>query len=166
MHRQLEEAFIRFPMKKKVAEALLRYGLRVSRNGAILCDEIEISPAKMARALDIDRRVVIETANMIAGNDALFEFFSELRPTAFLGKAAKLLGFEVIVIEADPHATGIVSSVSRITAKEGICIRQIVADDPDIYPNPKLTVILEKPLSGKAIDKLRRIKGITRITIG
>lgn len=165
MYRVLEEAFIHFPMRRKVAEALLRYGLRVSKNGTILCDEIEISPAKMARALKVDRRVVIETASMIAGNKALFSFFSELRPTAFIGKAAKLLGFEVIVIEADPHAAGIVSSVSSIIAKERVCIRQIVADDPDIYPNPKLTIVLEKPISGKAIDKLRKIKGITKIAI-
>lgn len=79
---------------------------------------------------------------------------------------ARHLGFEVLEIEAEPHASGIVSAVSSIIADAGISIRQIVSDDPDIYPNPKLTIVLEKKLPGPAIAKIRALKRITRISLG
>jgi hypothetical protein len=165
MYKSLEKAFLESPSKRKIAEALLRYGLRIGSGGKIYCAEIELPPAKIARALNVDRRVVIETAGMILDNDELFGIFSELMPTAFMSKAASRLGFESIEIKAEPHAIGIVSKISKIISDEKICIRQIVADDPDVYPEPKLTIILEKKLSGNAIDKLRRVKGVKEIVI-
>jgi len=165
MYKSLEKVFSESPGKRKIAEALLRYGLRVGSDGKISCAEIELPPAKIARALGVDRRVVIETARTISNNDELFGIFSELMPTAFISKAASKLGFESIEIKAEPHAIGIVSGVSKIVADEKICIRQIVADDPDIYPEPKLTIVLEKKLSGNAIDKLRKVKGVKEIVI-
>ncbi len=163
MHKKIEEAFSGFPSRKIVAEAMLRYGLRVDEKGEIYCAEIGIAPAKMARALGVDRRVVIETAEQIAKNAALLGIFSALRPTAFIAGAARKLGFEVLEIEAEPHGKGIISKVASVIAEAGIAIRQIVADDPDIYPNPKLTVVLEKALPGKSIEKLRRLKIIKRM---
>jgi predicted regulator of amino acid metabolism with ACT domain len=165
MYKMLERAFADSPGKRKVAEAMLRYGLRVDERGRILCSEIELSPAKMARALGVDRRVVIETGRMIAQDDELYSIFSQLLPTAFIGRVADKLGFESIEIRAEPHQKGIVASVSSIVAKRGIGIRQIVADDPDIYPEPKLTLILEKKLDGAGIDKLRKVKGVREIVI-
>ena len=165
MYKALEKAFEESPGKKKVAEAMLRYGLRVDGEGRIFCAEIELSPAKMARALGVDRRVVIETGKMIAADDELYGIFSQLLPTAFIGKAASKLGFESIEIRAEPHQKGIVARVSAIVAERGIGIRQIVADDPDIYPEPKLTLILEKRLAGATIDKLRKAEGVKEIII-
>lgn len=166
MYPILEDAFLRYPMRKKVAELLLKQGLRIDKNGKIYSGEIEMGPAKIARALKIDRRVVIETASMIAEHRELLGIFSALMPVAKISGVAKNLGFEVIVIEAEPHAVGIVSKVTKIIADSRITIRQIIADDPDIYPAPKLTVILEKRLPGKALVKLREIKEITKISIG
>ncbi len=165
MYRMLEKAFAESPGKRKVVEALLRYGLRVDDKGRIFCSEIELSPAKMARALGVDRRVVIETGRMLAQDDELYGIFSQLLPTAFIGKAAHKLGFESIEIRAEPHEKGIVAKVATVVSERGIVIRQIVADDPDIYPEPKLTLILEKRLDGATIDRLRRIKGVNEIVI-
>ena len=165
MYKMLERAFEDSPGKRKVAEAMLRYGLRVDERGRISCAEIELSPAKMARALGVDRRVVIDTGKMIAEDDELYGIFSKLLPTAFIGKVADKLGFESIEIRAEPHQKGIVARVAGIIAERGIGIRQIVADDPDIYPEPKLTLILERRLDGAVIDKLRRIKGVGEIVI-
>jgi len=165
MYPLLEKAFEDSPGKRKVAEAILRYGLRVDESGRIFCADIELSPAKMARALGVDRRVVIETGRMIAENDELYNIFSQLLPTAFLGRVADKLGFESIEIRAEPHQKGIVAKVTEIIAGKGIGIRQIVADDPDIYPEPKLTLILEKKLDGATINRLRGIKGVREIVI-
>jgi predicted regulator of amino acid metabolism with ACT domain len=165
MYRMLEKAFADSPGKKKVAEVMLMYGLRVDEKGRIFCSEIELSPAKMARALEVDRRVIIETGRMLAQDDELYGIFSQLLPTAFIGKAARKLGFESIEIRAEPHEKGIVARVAAVVSDRGIVIRQIVADDPDIYPEPKLTLILEKRLDGMTIDRLRRIKGVNEIVI-
>ncbi|NYZ74228.1 regulator, partial [Candidatus Micrarchaeota archaeon] len=155
MYPILEDAFLRYPMRKKVAEILLKYGLRVDKNGRIFSGNIEISPVKVARAVAVDRRVVLETAHMIAEVPELFGIFESLAPTAFIRGVARHLGFEVIEIEAEPHAVGIVSAVTSIIAEAKISIRQIVSDDPDIYPNPKLTIVLEKQLPGQALVKIR-----------
>jgi predicted regulator of amino acid metabolism with ACT domain len=165
MYPILEDAFLRYPMRKRVAELLLKYGLRIDKKATIYCGEIEMSPAKIARGLGVDRRVVLETAQMIVEVKELFNIFSGLVPKAFVSGVARHLGFEVLEIESEPHAIGIISAVTSIISEEGICIRQVVADDPDIYPNPKLTVILEKRLPGRALVKLRALKSIRRLTI-
>lgn len=165
MYAYIEDAFIRFPMRSKVAEAMLKYGLRVDEQARIFCEDIEISPSKMARALKVDRRVVIETAEMIAKYQELYEVFSGLKPTAVITGAAKRLGFEVLEIEADPHAKGIVSEIASIITNAKISIRQIVADDPDMYPHPKLTIILNKSLPGNAISKIKNLKYIKKVSI-
>ena len=166
MYPILEDAFIRYPMRKKVAELLLKYGLRIDRYAMIYCGIFEVSPAKIARSLSVDRRVVIETAQMIADVPELFSIFSGLTPTALITNAAAALGFEVLEIEAEPHAIGIVSKVTTIISDARIAIRQIVADDPDIYPNPKLTIIVQKKLPGSVIVKIRELKNIKKISIG
>ncbi|VVC03900.1 Uncharacterised protein [Candidatus Bilamarchaeum dharawalense] len=165
MYPILEDAFLRYPMRKKVAELLLKYGLRVDKSAKIYCGEIELSPAKIARSLDVDRRVVIETAQMISEVKELFGIFDGLVPKAFISGVAKHLGFEVLEIESEPHSVGIVSAVTKIIADARISIRQIVTDDPDIYPTPKLTIILEKKLSASALVKLRELKNIKKISI-
>lgn len=165
MYPILESAFSCFPMRKRVAETVLRYGLSVDKEGTIYCGKIEMSPAKIARALDLDRRVVMETARMISAIPELQGIFGRLEPTSFIAGAAKHLGFEVIIIEAEPHAVGIIGKATNIIADAKIVIRQVVADDPDIYPNPKLTIVLEKPLPASALSKLRKMKEISRLSI-
>ncbi len=166
MYPILEDAFLRYPMRKKVAELLLRQGMRVDKNGRIFSGDIEISPVKIARALGVDRRVVLETGQLICDVPELFGIFRALEPTASIRGVAKSLGFEVIEIEAEPHARGIVSSVTAIIADARISIRQLVCDDPDIYPNPKLTVVLEKKLPPAAFLRIRELKNIARLSIG
>ncbi|MFH1285917.1 MAG: amino acid-binding ACT domain protein [Candidatus Micrarchaeota archaeon] len=166
MYPALEEAFTRFPVRREVIEAMLRYGLSVSSNGNIFCGEIELAPAKIGRALKCDRRVVIDTAKMIAGDEKLFEIFSALKPTADIRGAAKKLGFDVIEVRANPNSVGIVADISRAIAKEGISIRQIIADDPEIYPDPKLTLVLNAHLPSEALERLRKVKGLERISLG
>ncbi|MBI5051584.1 regulator [Candidatus Micrarchaeota archaeon] len=165
MYPILEDAFLRYPMRKKVADLFLKNGFRVDKTGNVYCGEIEVSPAKIARALSVDRRVVIETAQMLAEVPELFEIFEGLAPRAYIRGVARHLGFEVIEIEGNPHSIGIISSITKIISDSGISIRQIVSDDPDIYPNPKLTVIIDKRLPGSALVKIRELKNITRLTI-
>ncbi|MFH0817653.1 MAG: hypothetical protein V1909_03395 [Candidatus Micrarchaeota archaeon] len=165
MYSLIEKKLAPFPAKKGVAMAMLRYGLRVEKSGRIFCGDIELSPVKVGRALGCDRRVVIDTAKLISGDPRLFAIFSALRPTAFVGGAAKSLGIGFIEIRADPSSVGLVAKVAKAFADENVMIRQIVADDPEIYPEPKLSIVAGGKLTQKLIAKLQAIKGIDRISL-
>ena len=165
MYQLLEKKFAEFPSRRSVAMVMLRYGLRVSKDGKIFCGDIELSPIKVGRAVGCDRRVVIDTSKMIAKDNGLFQIFSGLRPTAFIGGDAKFLGLGFVEIRADPNSVGFIARVTKILANEKIKIRQIVADDPEIYPEPKLTIVTEGKLPPKIISELQKMKGIERISL-
>ncbi len=165
MYHLIEKKFRPFPARKSVAMAMLRYGFRVGKGGGLFCGDVELSPVKVGRAIGCDRRVVIDTAKMIADDPGLHAIFSSLRPTAFVGGAAKALGLGFLEIRADPSSVGLVAKVTKALADEGVMIRQIVADDPEIYPEPKLTIVAANKLSSKLIAKLQAVKGIDRISL-
>jgi|SRR3989338_8898962 len=165
MHKELEKFFEGQRARRIVAEAMLRSGLRVDNDGKIYCNSIEIAPAKMARAFGVDRRVVIETAEEIADNDFLFGIFSGLEPRANFAHSAKELGFDTIEIHADPKGIGIVADVTAILAKNKMGIRQIIADDADLFPNPVLTIIVDGRLSGNVIEKIRKLRHAEKIIL-
>ena len=165
MYQFLEDVFVHFPQRRKVAETMLSYGLSVDEKGNVYCGAIEVAPAKFARGIGVDRRVVIETAKMIAKYEELYQIFSNLKPTAYIRGASHQLGFEVLEIHAEAHAAGIISKVTKIIADANIPIRQIVADDPDIYPEPKLTIVLDKPIKGTALNSLKSLKEIRKLIV-
>ena len=47
----------------------------------------------------------------------------------------------------------------------GISIRQILAEDAEIYPDPKLIIITEKPIPGELIPILLKIPSVSQVTI-
>lgn len=165
MYSAIEEKFSAFPGRRAVAMAMLRYGLRVDKAGRLFCGGIGLSPVKVARAVGCDRRVAIDTAKMIAGDAELFSVFSGLRPTAFVGGAARKLGFGFIEINADPKAVGVVARITGLLAREGVMIRQVVADDPEIHPEPKLAIVTQGRLPPRVIEGLRKIRGVGRISL-
>jgi len=164
MLRYVEEFFAGSRAKLKVVTSLLRLGIRIERQGKLYCDQIELAPAKVARALSVDRRVVIETAKEIASDPELFPVFSDLLPIANVAKAAKFFGHNVIEIAADPNSVGVVGRVAGVLGKHKVKIRQIIADDPDLYPEPALRVVVDGKLPQKALADLRRL-GLESISL-
>ncbi len=165
MNKLLNEFFGNARGRKTVATELLRLGLRVDGKGGIFAGSIELTPAKIARALKVDRRVVIETAKDIAEDDKLLQIFYKLEPRAFIGNSAKELGFDSIEIRADPRKKGVVAAVTKILAQEGIVIRQTISDDPDLFPDPVLSIIIDGKLNARVINKLKSLPFATSITI-
>ena len=156
MLRHIEEQFAGQRAKLRVVSAMLRLGLRVDAKGKLYCEQIELAPAKVARALSVDRRVVIDTAKEIAEDRELYQVFCDLLPIANVSRAAKLFGHDVIEIDADdPAAVGIVAKVSGILARHKAKIRQIIADDPDFCPEPKMRVVVHGKIPKKAVEELR-----------
>ena len=60
---------------------------------------------------------------------------------------------------------GIIVAASALIAEEGISVRLILAEDAEIYPDPTLVIITEKPVPGELLPKLLKIPTVTRVTI-
>jgi predicted regulator of amino acid metabolism with ACT domain len=52
-----------------------------------------------------------------------------------------------------------------LLTKEGLSIRQAIVDDPELSPEPRLTLIVEKKIPGKLIPKLLKISGVAKISV-
>ncbi|MBS3067068.1 amino acid-binding ACT domain protein [Candidatus Micrarchaeota archaeon] len=165
MLKMLERFFEHARGRKIVATEFLRLGLKVDGKGKIYVGKIELPPAKIARAIGVDRRVVIDTAKAIANDDKLLQIFYRLESRAFIANAAKELGFDAIEIRANPKGKGIIAAVTKILADNGIVIRQIISDDPDLFPDPVLSIIIDGKLSAKVIKKLKELKFAESILI-
>jgi predicted regulator of amino acid metabolism with ACT domain len=163
MWRQISDHLQQYPGRLKVAKTLVELGLSI-RDGSVFCGDVEQSELKMARAIGVDRRTVRETAEYIESDPVLKSVFRGLKPAGpFLPNVARFLGYRVIEIYADPHAVGIVTEASSLISKEGISIRQAVADDPDLTPEPKLTLVVERVPSGDALQNMLKIPGVTKV---
>jgi predicted regulator of amino acid metabolism with ACT domain len=165
MWRQISDRLEDYPGRQKVARALVELGLTVKEGPKIYCGGIELSDVKIARFLNVDRRTVKDTAQLISSDPILRPVFERIRPAGpFLADAAKFLGYNVIEIYADSHTVGIVAQSTALIAQENIAIRQAVADDPDLTPEPKLTLVVEKQPSGVILQKMLKIPGVTKIS--
>jgi predicted regulator of amino acid metabolism with ACT domain len=165
MWRQISDRLENYPGRQKVAKALVELGLSVKEGEKIYCGGVEISDVKIARYLAVDRRTVRDTAQLISSDPVLKSVFERIRPAGpFLADAARFLGYSVIEIYADSHSVGIVAQAATLIAQENISIRQAVADDPDLTPEPKLTLVVEKEPSGAILQKMLKIPGVTKIS--
>lgn len=165
MWRQISDRLKEYPGRQKVARALVELGLSIKEGTKIYCGGIELSDVKIARCLDVDRRTVRDTAQLISSDPVLNSVFERLRPAGpFLADVARFLGYSVIEIYADPHIVGIIAQATALIAQENIAIRQAVADDPDLTPEPKLTLVVEKEPSGTILQKMLKIPGVIKIS--
>jgi predicted regulator of amino acid metabolism with ACT domain len=49
-------------------------------------------------------------------------------------------------------------------SEEGIAIRQASAEDPDLFPEPRLILVLERHPSGDAIRKMLNVPTVKSVT--
>ena len=153
------------PERLAVARFLIEHGLRISGD-RIYCGEVEIPAKKVADALNVDRRTVGRTARMLMENPRLEEIFTNMRPTFSLKGIAKFLGFGVIeIFVQDASKPGILAACAKVIAEEDISIRQAFADDPDLSPEVKLTIITESPVPGSVYEKLHKLSFVEHVSI-
>ncbi|EEB74686.1 ACT domain-containing protein [Thermococcus sp. AM4] len=165
MWGKIEHYFDEYPVRKLIAKTLLKYGLRVSDDLKIKAGDIEVPYTKIAKALDVDRRVVKETVSMILKIPDLREIYTNLEPTVHMKHVSRHVGYGVIEIEPEPRAVGILAKIAQKIADRGINIVQVVAEDPELYPEATLTIITEKPIPGDLINELSKLEGVKRISI-
>ncbi|HPR42264.1 MAG TPA: hypothetical protein PK718_06950 [Candidatus Methanofastidiosa archaeon] len=164
MWKDMEECFSS-SKRKEIATLFLILGLSCRDDRKVYCQDIEVPIKKIADSMGIDRRVVNETVKDILANDRLRQVFGGLKPRAFLRDSAAAMDWGVIEIEASSETVGIVAGVSSIIADEGISIRQVVADDPNLFPQPKLTVVTEQKIPPQLYEKILAVKGVKKVSI-
>lgn len=165
MWKKIAEGLSKFPARLRVARLLVELGLSITSDGKIMCGPIEMSQAKIAEAADVDRRVVQETIETLAKDPELFQIFTNLKPAGpHLGTVAKYLGYGVVEIWADPHRSGTLAKVAALISKDNISIRQAIAEDPDLVPDPKLIVVTETEISGDTLKAILKIPGVSKIS--
>jgi predicted regulator of amino acid metabolism with ACT domain len=154
------------PERLKVARVLVENGLSV-RNGKIYLNEIEIPPVRIARVAGVDRRTVNETLGAIKANRELRLIFEDLRSAGHsLKEIAKHLNLGVVEITpVDARIPGILAKSATILSGSEISIRQAIVDDPELSPEPKLTIIAEKKIPGELIPKFLAINGVAKVAV-
>jgi len=151
--------------RKEIATLFLILGLSCRDDNKVYCQDIEVPIKKIADSMGIDRRVVHETVKDILSNERLKQIFAGLKPRAFLRDSATAMNWGVIEIEACPETVGIVAGVSTLIANEGLSIRQVVADDPNLFPQPKLTIVTEQKIPPHLYEKILDVDGVIKVSI-
>jgi len=166
MWNNIKECFEGYPERLRVARILVENGLHV-RNGKIYLNEIEIPPVRIARVANVDRRTVKETLNTIRSNHEIRQIFEGIRSAGHsLKEVSKHLNLGVVEITpVDARMPGILANSAMILAKNDLSIRQAIADDPELSPEPKLTLIVEKKIPGELISELLKVKGTDKILV-
>ncbi len=152
--------------KIQVIKVLLKYGLKVKKDGVFIGDKIKVPYTSIANALNIDRRTVMECIKEIRDDKKLRVFFEGLEPAgASLVNVSKLLGYRCLVIETYEDRPGILAGIADILAKENINILQVIAEDPNLFERPKLYLIISSNVSGNIIEKILKIPIVKNVTI-
>jgi hypothetical protein len=155
-----------YPARLAVAKLLIENGISV-RNGKTYCGKIMISSRALSQAADVDQRTVNRTLRTIEERPQLMTFFQNIKPAGpSILEIAKFLGFGVVEITpTNAKKYGILAASSSLLASKKICIRQAIVDDPELTPEPKLTLIIEKKIPGEVVAQLLNLEGISRVTV-
>lgn len=155
-----------YPERLTIAKVLIENGLSVKK-GKIFCNDIEIPPVRIGRIARVDRRTVAQTMKAIEDSKELKEIFAGIRSAGpSLTGIAKHLNLGVVEITpVDARIPGILAKSATILAQKGISIRQAIVDDPELSPEPKLTLIAEAKIPGELVSKFLKVEGVEKVSV-
>jgi predicted regulator of amino acid metabolism with ACT domain len=81
---RVKEQFSRQIVRPDIVRKMIECGIRVSDDDKIFVDDVEVDYSAVARAVDVDRRVVKQTDEQIRGNRYLYSIFSKTKPLGVL----------------------------------------------------------------------------------
>ncbi len=166
MWNRIEKHFHDSPVKLQIARLCIENGFTVNENGQIYSGSVEVTPSKIAKALNIDRRVITEFVRVVLSNEYLREIYTKIKPAgSLISDIASYLNFGVVEIHADPYKAGIIAEVTSLISSENIIIRQIIADDPEINPDPRLLIVTDKPMPSELLPKIRALPSVTQVSL-
>lgn len=165
MWKKISKYFDKYPKRKKLAQKFIEYGLSIN-DGKVFCGQIELSDSKIARAFNIDRRIINATIKTISDIIDLKMIYSRLKPTCHLKDVAEMMNWSVIeIIPENPSMPGILAGVTKILADAKISVRQAIVDDFELTEEPRLFIVMEQTLQGRYIPKIRNVKGVKAVLI-
>ncbi|HEX9261234.1 MAG TPA: amino acid-binding protein [Candidatus Bathyarchaeia archaeon] len=166
MWNKIKQYFEGHPERLSVVRVLVENGL-TAKKGEIFLNKIEIPPVRIARVAGVDRRTVNETLNVIESIPELKMIFEEIRPAGHsLKEIAKHLNLGVVeIVPVDAKIPGILANSAMVLTKGGLGIRQAIVDDPELSPEPKLALIVDKKIPGELIPELLRVKGVAKVVV-
>jgi predicted regulator of amino acid metabolism with ACT domain len=166
MWNTIKKHFEGHPERLRIARVLVENGLS-TKHGKILLNQIEIPPVRIARVAGVDRRTVNETLHKIEANPELRIIFEEIRPAGHsLKEIAKHLNLGVVEITpVDAKMPGILANSAMVLTHGGLGIRQAIVDDPELSPEPKLTLIVDKKIPGQLISILLKVQGVAKVAV-
>ena len=166
MWPNIRKQFERQVVRPDVVRKMIECGMRISDDEKIYVDDVEVDYTALARAVDVDRRVVKQTVQQIRSNRYLYSLFSKTKPLGTsLVSLVSQLGYTAIVIEADPKSPGVMAGVAEILSRHGMVVRQAVAEDPEMVPDAKMTLVVAGQLTGQAMEELHGLKVVRSIKI-
>ena len=166
MWNAISKYFEGYPERLRVVRVLVENGLSI-KNQKICLNQIEIPPIRIARVAGVDRRTVTETISVVKDNRELRLIFEEIRPAGHsLKEIAKHLNLGVLEITPiNAKTRGILANSAMLLNRNGLGIRQAIVDDPELSPEPKLTLIVEKKIPGELIPKLLNVNGVAKVSV-
>jgi len=166
MWERVKDLFENHSERLRVANFLLMNGLSI-KDGRIYVNDIEVPTLKVARVIGVDRRTVNETIKEIGKDPKISSVFSSLESAGpSLRRAAKRMGLGVVEITSNhPGKIGILANAAKVLADVGISIRQAIVDDPELSPDPKLTLIGDRAIPGKAVQQFLSIPGVEKVSV-
>jgi len=166
MWNKIKQYFEGHPERLSVVRVLVENGL-TAKKGEIFLNKIEIPPVRIARVAGVDRRTVNETLNAIESIPELRMIFEEIRPAGHsLKEIAKHLNLGVVeIVPVDAKMPGILANSAMVLTKGGLGIRQAIVDDPELSPEPKLALIVDKKIPGELIPELLKVKGVAKVVV-
>ena len=166
MWPSVRKQFDRQVVRPEIVRKMIACGMRVSDDEKIYVDDVEVDYTAVARAVDVDRRVVKQTAQQIRRTRFLYSLFSKTRPLGTsLVDLVTQLGYTAIIIEADAKSPGVMAGAAEILSRHGMVVRQAVAEDPEMVPDARLTLVVEGQLTGQAMEELNGLKVVRSIKI-
>ncbi|RQG92962.1 amino acid-binding protein [Natrarchaeobius halalkaliphilus] len=166
MFDEIMEKFEGSPSQQAVIRLLLERGFSVNDDGRVVSGGIEIPNTGIAREIDVDRRVVDSTTDVILADPELRRIFQNISQVPSLMDLAPVLDLTVLSIAvADPEREGIVAGVTGTLADNDISIRQAISEDPEFTDEPKLYLITDHNLPGDVITQIRDLEYVRKIEI-
>lgn len=164
MWEKIVEKFEKYPSQIVVVKEFLRFGISV-KDGKAYSGHIELVPTKIAEAAGVDRKVVVMAIQNIEKDEELRKVFSSLKPVPNISEVARIMGYGVLEVFAESYKAGIAAGITSILAKEAISVRYILAEDPELSVESKLTVVAEKKIPGRLVDDFLAVEGVKKILI-
>lgn len=165
MWQVLIDHFRRYPAQERVVRMMIQNGLCIKDN-KVHAGNVEVADTALARAANVDRRIVRSTVETIQENAQLNRAFTRFQATLDLKDVAPEIGCGVIeIIPTNASRPGILAGVSKVISEAHLSIRQAISEDPDFMDEPRLYVVTEDRVPGSLIAVLQSVDGVKGVTI-